>query len=160
MLRVSYTVPTALYCAVPSSSRRHRIVWCPTDPVRHNPHLSTLPPYHVLHSPGTPCQHKLVGAHITPTATNMSIASIEIAPDESCGSTRMRRSQVRAGRRVSERPEGLRGRAGVLVGGAAMAVEMLVCLGRVVVMVVVVMVDGKVMTSFLDSVLRREKSTC
>lgn len=114
------------------------------------------------HSPGTPCQHKLVGAHITPTATNMSIASIEIAPDESCGSTRMRRSQVRAGRRVSERPEGLRGRAGLLVGGAAIAVEMLVCLGRVVVMVVVVMgiVDGKVMTSLLDSVLRREKSTC
>jgi hypothetical protein len=72
----------------------------------------------------------------------------------------MCRSQVRAGRRVSERPEGLRGRAGVLVGGAAIAVEMLVCLGRVVVMVVVVMVDGKVMTSFLDSVLRREKSTC
>jgi hypothetical protein len=92
----------------------------------------------------------------------MDIASIEIAPDESCGSTRMRRSQVRAGRRVSERPEGLRGRAGVLVGGAAIAVEMLVCLGQRIVMVVVVMVmvDGKVMTSFLDRVLRREKSTC
>jgi hypothetical protein len=156
MLRVSYTVPTALYCAVPSSSRRNRIVWCPTDPVRHNPHLSTLPPYHVLHSPGTPCQHKLVGAHITPTATNMSIASIEIAPDNSCGSMRMRRSQVRAGRRVSERPEGLRGRAGLLVGGAAIAVGVECSNGGRGDGAG----DGKVMTSLLDSILRREKSTC
>jgi hypothetical protein len=39
----------------------------------------------------------------------MHIATTEIAPDKNCGSTRIRRSLVRVGRRVSEGPEGLRG---------------------------------------------------